>query len=89
MEEKQQKQVFDQWLGDCCDLDLKLWANPTSLFNSWKRYADAANVKPGHQNGFAERLDNAGFEGGNTRAKGGRYRMGLALKAIEIPDDQR
>lgn len=75
--------LFDQWIEDCCDVGPDKWDRPTALFNSWKKFADAANVKPGNQNSFAERLDAAGFAGGNTRSRGGRYRDGLALKPVE------
>ncbi|MAT65004.1 MAG: hypothetical protein CMN57_05120 [Gammaproteobacteria bacterium] len=78
--------LFEQWLEDCCEVAPDRWERPSALFNAWKRYADAANVRPGSQNTFAEHLDNAGFPAGNSRARGGRFREGLALKATEEPE---
>ncbi len=75
--------LFDQWLDECCTVGPGHWDRPTPLFNSWKRFAEAANERPGNQTTFAERLDNAGFGAGNSSARGGRYRDGLKL----IPRD--
>jgi len=73
--------LFEQWLTDCCEVGTTRWERPSTLFNSWKRYAEAANIKPGNQNSFADRLENAGFVAGNSSARGGRYRDGLSLKS--------
>ena len=77
--------IFDQWIDHCCELGADVWDNPTMLFDSWKRYAESANEKVGTKKSFGERLGNAGFESGNSRARGGRYWEGLRLTRVR-PD---
>jgi putative DNA primase/helicase len=71
---------FQQWLADCCDIDPNAFESPGPLFKSFKAYAEAANDIIGTETEFRQRLDKAGFERGNSRAKGGRFWQGVRLK---------
>jgi putative DNA primase/helicase len=75
--------IFNQWLEDRCERGLKHWEQSARLFNDWKAYADASNTRAGDQRTFANRLEAAGFEAGNSRAKGGRHWLGLRLVPSE------
>ena len=77
--------LFEQWLDDTCERDPSVWELPAKLFNSWKRYAESANERTGTKNTFAERMTNAGFRAGNSRARKGPHWTGLRLK--ESPND--
>jgi putative DNA primase/helicase len=81
--------LFDQWLQDCCETGPNHWEPSSRLFQSWRRYAEAAHERVGDQKTLGERLEAAGFLPGNTRPKGGRHWNGLRLIPEEIPDDWR
>ena len=78
--------LFGQWLEDSTKRGPKLWGPSGMLFAAWKRYAEAANHRPGDQRAFANRMEGAGFEPGKSSAKGGRYWSGLELIHTEESD---
>lgn len=78
--------LFTQWLTDCCDMGAQYWEPSGRLFESWKRYADAANEKPGSRNAFAERLRGAGLEPGRSNTQGRHYK-GLRIKYEAVRQD--
>lgn len=72
--------ILQQWIVDCCDIGPDYWEPPTLLFNSWKEYAKAANLRAGTTSTFKDKLENAGYPQRNSRAMGGRYYEGIAIK---------
>jgi len=60
------------------------YSSPSLLFDSWKRFAVAANFPVGTQKELKDRLENAGFTQGNSRAKGGRFHDGIKVNLPNI-----
>jgi len=48
----QDEDTLQQWIADCCMTEPDYWEPPALLFNSWKRYAKAANLDCGTQKDF-------------------------------------
>jgi putative DNA primase/helicase len=71
--------VFGAWIADCCELGPTLWDQPTRLFASWRRYADAARERVGRQAEFGDRMESAGFQ--QIRDRLGRRWLGITVKA--------
>ena len=71
--------IFNQWIEDRCERGAQHWEPTGRLFGDWKSYADAANLRAGDQRTFANRLESAGFEAGNSRTRGGRHWLGLRI----------
>lgn len=73
--------LFAQWLQDDCDAEpgnsAKL-ENSTTLFQSWRSYAERAGESAGSQKAFAENLKRRGFE--HFRSYVGRGFKGIRLK---------
>jgi P4 family phage/plasmid primase-like protien len=75
--------TFAQWLEDRCETGIGHWDTSGRLFVAWKLFAESANIRAGDQKSFANRLESAGFNAGNSRAMGGRHWLGLRLKIEE------
>ena len=71
---------FNDWLDEACEVGPNYWEPPGRLFESWTRFAEAANEPPGTQRAFAARLESAGFVNGRLSSRGGRYWSGLRLR---------
>jgi putative DNA primase/helicase len=54
--------IFTQWLEECCREDANEWCAISSLFFSYRQWAEAANVNAGTQKRFAHRLAGHGFQ---------------------------
>ncbi|MEQ8857751.1 MAG: phage/plasmid primase, P4 family [Pseudomonadales bacterium] len=73
--------MLQEWLAERCDLGPDYWEPSSRLFESWKHFAERANEKTGTKKTLGERLEAAGFRGGNTASRGGRHWQGLRLKS--------
>ena len=72
--------LFKEWVDELCELSAAVFEKPTALYESYKNYALAASESPGTMVEFRQRMENAGFKRGNSRAKGGRHWQGVSLK---------
>ena len=72
------------WINECCDVDRTQWTQFSSLFASWKDWAETNGEYVIPSRRFAERLDAFGYEP-EKRSGGQRGRLGLALKPILVP----
>ena len=68
-----------QWIVDKCETGPDYWASPATLFDSWKTYATAANLKCGTNKNFKSKLESAGYRYMRT-GKRGRHYIGIKLK---------
>jgi putative DNA primase/helicase len=48
--------TFAQWFEECCVLDLNAWTKTKDLFQSWKEWAEQANVRVGNIKDFGDNL---------------------------------
>ena len=67
------------WLDECCDVDPAKADNSTTLYESWKAWADHSNEYCGTHRNFSQKLEVRGFE----RRRDGRIGIqfiGLAAK---------
>ncbi len=67
------------WLAECCDVDRAKTDNSTTLYRSWKAWADRSNEYCGSQKGFSQKLQARGFEKDGTRT--GAQFIGVATRA--------
>lgn len=70
---------LSMWIEDCCEVGDGKWDNTTTLFSSWRRWAESAELSPGTQKQFGDRLISHRFERKKDGVKG-RYWNGIALK---------
>ncbi len=66
------------WLDECCERDPNAWTGTTSLFASWKAWAEKAGVAYGNVTSFGEALNAAGFVW--RRKKTGNGHDGLRIR---------
>ena len=76
--------LFKEWLDELCELSPAAYEKPDTLYESYKNYALAASEIPATGVEFRQRMENAGFKRGNSRAKGGRHWQGVSLKVKEV-----
>jgi putative DNA primase/helicase len=69
------------WLGECCDIDKRATCKRSALFDSWKKWTEAAGEITGRQKDFFSSLESKGFT--QTGVKGQRLFRGLALRPAE------
>jgi putative DNA primase/helicase len=67
------------WLAECCLLDKQAEESSTTLFASFKTYAEAAGERPGSQRAFSDLLEGKGFR--KRRTMNGRLFDGLRVVA--------
>jgi putative DNA primase/helicase len=65
------------WIADSCEVDPAAQESPSTLFASYKSWAEAANEKPGSQKAFGDALQGKGYE--KDRTMHGRYFKGLRV----------
>ena len=70
------------WLDDCCDQDRRANTKRSTLFESWKAWAEAAGEFSGKQKDFFAALETRGFVQYRDHT-GNRFFRGLSLKAAE------
>jgi putative DNA primase/helicase len=68
------------WIDECCDRDPNGWESSTTLFGSWKAWADRAGEYAGSQKRFVQALETHGLaQDRHARARG--YR-GLRIRSL-------
>jgi putative DNA primase/helicase len=72
--------IFQQWLAECCELEVNAFDNPTKLFESFKAYTEGRNEFTGTNREFSQRLEKAGYTRGSSTSKGGRFWQGLRIE---------
>lgn len=76
--------TVQQWISDCCEIGPDFWEPSTLLFNSWKAYADAANLSPGTDKEFKAKLESSEFRYVRTGTRGRHY-QNIRLKPLSKP----
>jgi len=71
--------ALGQWLEECCEQDPACWEGSSTLFSSWKPWADGKRETVGSQRRFVQALESKGFE--VKRKSKARGFSGLRLKA--------
>jgi putative DNA primase/helicase len=66
------------WIDDCCVRDPQAWMTSTSLFASWKAWAERNGEFVAGSKRFIQNLEARGFQPARTRT--GRGFQGLALR---------
>jgi putative DNA primase/helicase len=79
-----EQDIFGQWLGDCCEINLSpdIKATNIELFSSWKAYATRAGEDAGSQKTFSSKMLRIGFT--PYRTKSARGFLGVYLKAETV-----
>lgn len=73
--------MFGQWIDECCILGPDFRALSSSLYQSWKAWAEAAGITTGSKKSLGEELRNRGFV--FTKIKGERARQGISLRMAQ------
>jgi phage/plasmid-associated DNA primase len=78
---------FSLWLEECCERDPNAWTATTTLFTSWKAWAEKGGVRCGEIKTFGEAMSENGFERKHTKLCRPAYRRRPAassrfLKAV-------
>jgi putative DNA primase/helicase len=73
---------FSAWLEECCKRDPNAWTPTTTLFTSWKAFAERTGVRYGDVTSFGDMLEAVGFRWKHSN-KGNGYE-GLCI-ASEPP----
>jgi putative DNA primase/helicase len=68
------------WMVECCITDGSLHSGSSSLFASWKTWAEAAGEHPGSQKGFSQKLVANGFAAKRMPSGDTAGFLGLGLK---------
>jgi P4 family phage/plasmid primase-like protien len=80
-----EQDIISAWLAACCDRGAALSEPSSTLYASWKRWAEAAGEYPGSNKGFSNKLEEAGFK--RQRGMGGTVFVGLRVKPDEDAPD--
>ena len=81
--------TLSAWLDECCEVDAQAWELGSTLYASWKAYAERSREYVGSKTAFNENLERHGFRPhrqGGTGLKGFR---GLKLNSKEATWYQR
>lgn len=70
--------AFQAWIEDCCTVDADRWELASTLYESWRNWAERAGEFVVSLKQFTERLDAAGFD--KRKTNGVKRRMGLCVK---------
>jgi putative DNA primase/helicase len=76
----QSQDVLKQWIEECCDVSPVAWAPSSALFESWRRYSEAAGEPPPNQRSFAAKLSAHGFQLQRTKLARGFLGIRLQVK---------
>jgi putative DNA primase/helicase len=71
--------ALGNWINDACERDLQAWESSTSLFNSWKSWAERSGEPIGSQKAFVQGLESHGL----TRQRRQTARGFAGLRVIE------
>jgi putative DNA primase/helicase len=71
------------WLEDQCEQDRRSTCKRSALFESWKKWTEAAGEYPGKQTEFFSALEDRGFVQFRESGTGQRMFRGLCLKPTE------
>lgn len=58
----EQEDVFGQWLAECCEVGSDKQVTVVAAFNSWKKFAEEREAKPGNAKSFSGGMKRHGFE---------------------------
>lgn len=74
--------AFSLWMEECATGDSEAWETSQSLYNSWKRWAEAAGEYVGSKKRLSRELQKRGFAQ-KRGSDGSRGYTGLRLPAVE------
>lgn len=81
--------TFERWRDDCTDDDQRTWESSGDLWESWKKWAEAAGEFVGKQRKFSDKLEEHGLVADRQAGTGKRGYRGLRLKRPDYTDDRR
>jgi putative DNA primase/helicase len=73
--------VVGAWIKDTCEPDPRAWESSSTLFSSWRAWAEANGEPPLTTKGFAQKLESAGFR--PLRMRKGRGFQGIRVVPVE------
>ncbi len=82
-----EQDMLSQWIDEHCEVGADYWEQPTPLFNSWKRFAEASGVQPGTSSAFKGKMESAGFKWARNKLRGRHY-LGIRLATKERSDEE-
>jgi putative DNA primase/helicase len=81
--------TFALWRDECTTADQNAWESSGDLWQSWKRWADAAGEFVGTQKRFSQTLEDHGFVPERQPGTGKRGFRGARLNRHDYTDDPR
>jgi putative DNA primase/helicase len=73
---------FATWMAERCNIGPNFYATTADLFDSYKKWADAAGEFVGSQKRFSQTLEDRGFTRERQGGTGGRGFRGIGLKPV-------
>lgn len=58
--------LISQWIDECCNTDPQFSGKSSTLFASWKEFAERNGIKPGNSKGFKASMERRGYENKHT-----------------------
>ena len=78
--------ALSAWLDECCDrTDASAWEKTSSLFASWRTWAERAGEHPGSMKRFVQNLETRGLPA--ERKRDGRGFRGVKLETTDQQDE--
>ena len=80
--------LYSQWLGECCRVHPLVNDKGSTLYQSWRAFAEDRGVRPGDMKQFADKLKRSGFKKERPRQGDGK-RGSPVWSGVQLTADAR